>query len=378
MTRTPERDVDLALILNYYSPYVSGLTNVARDIAEALVERNWRVRVITTCHDPDLPPTEVMHGVEVERAKLLAKIGKGPVSPQFVRRAIAATGHAAVANLHLPMLEAGVIARFSRAPVVATYQCDVSPPKGVLNQLQRLAIDMSSRTAIRRSTAVVVTSDDYAKHSRMWPHLRGRTVAVAPPCHDRGAGRPRYRDGEGFHIGFLGRIVEEKGIEYLVDAMRGMDGPDLRLLIGGEFSAVAGGSVIERVRARMNGDLRIRLLGFLSEAELGDFYASIDAFALPSVNPFEAFGIVQAEAMMAGVPVLASNLPGVRVPVQETEFGILAEPADVAGIRRGLVELRDRQWNRSEGAKRARAAFSLAAAVNAYEELLDSARSAPS
>lgn len=365
------------MILNYYAPYVSGLTNVARDVAEALVHRNWRVQVVTTRHDQVLAPTEIMNGVEVHRARVLTRIGKGPISPDFVRQAIAATGHAAVANVHLPMLEAGVITRFSRTPVVATYHCDVSLPPGPFNDAQRLAIDASSRMSLRRSASVVVTSDDYAQHSRLWPQLSGRTVAIPPPCHDRGGGRPRYRDGKGFHIGFLGRIVEEKGIEYLVEAVRSIDDPDLRLLIGGEFSAVAGGSIIDRVRACIDGDGRIRLLGFLTEPQIADFYASLDAFALPSVNPFEAFGIVQVEAMMCGVPVLASNLPGVRVPVQETGFGRIAEIRDVEGIRRGLMEIRGQQWDRDDRAKRARTAFSLPSVVDAYEEVFCLARRRP-
>ncbi|MBA3295153.1 MAG: glycosyltransferase family 4 protein [Geodermatophilaceae bacterium] len=372
MTAHRDRDTDLLLILNYYSPYVSGLTNVARDVAEALAKRDWRVRVVATQHEPDLPPSEVVNGVAVERARVLTTIGKGPISPEFIRRAIAFTDRAAVVNVHLPMLEAGVITRFSRAPVVASYHCDVSLPPGWLNDVQRLAIDASSRATLHRSAAVVVTSDDYAEHSRLWPQLNGRTVAIPPPCHDRGAGMARYRDGGGFHVGFLGRIVEEKGVEFLVDAVRGIDDPQLRLLIGGEFTTVAGGSVIERIRGRIAGDQRIKLLGFLADHEIADFYASLDAFALPSVNPFEAFGIVQVEAMMRGVPVLASNLPGVRVPVQETGHGVIAEVRDVAGIRRGLLALCDRTWDRTGGARRARTAFSLDAVVDAYEEVFQS------
>ncbi|MBA3339789.1 MAG: glycosyltransferase family 4 protein [Geodermatophilaceae bacterium] len=372
MRRRHDHTTDLALVLNYYAPYVSGLTNVARDIAEALVNRDWRVRVITTRHDAELPPREVLNGVEVERATVLTTIGKGPVSPQFVYRAVAATRDCRAVNLHLPMLEAGIISRWSQAPVIATYHCDVSLPPGRVNDIQRAAIDGSSRSALRRSDAMVVTSNDYAEHSRLWPQLSRGAVAIPPPCHQRPGGLPRYRDGEGFHIGFLGRIVEEKGIEFLVDAVRGIDDSGLRLLIAGEFSAVAGGSVIARVRDRIDGDSRIRLLGFLSDEELADFYAALDAFALPSINPFEAFGIVQVEAMLSGVPVLASNLPGVRVPVQQTGFGVLAEIKNVAGIRRGLLELRDRTWNAADGIAQAQSAFSVDAVIDSYEAVLES------
>jgi len=47
----------------------------------------------------------------------------------------------------------------------------------------------------------------------------------------------------------------------------------------------------------------------------------LDAFCFPSLNSFEAFGIAQVEALLAGIPVLTSDLPGVRVPVRMTGMG---------------------------------------------------------
>ena len=367
---------DLLMALNYYTPYVSGLTNAARDVAEGLAARGARVRVVTTRHDPALPAREEINGVAVQREPVLASIGKGVISPGYVRAAIAATRHARVVNLHLPMLEAGPIARLSAAPVVLTYQCDVSLPPGAVNQAQRVAIDASSRAAMRRAQAIGVTSDDYARHSRLWPAMEGKTVAIPAPCQLREGGRPTYRDGAGLHVGFLGRIVEEKGIEYLVDGFLALDDPDARLLIGGDFEKVAGGSVVERVRRKIGGDPRIKLLGYIADADLDDLYASIDVFALPSVNAFEAFGIVQVEAMMAGVPALASNMPGVRVPVERTGFGVVVEPRDAASITAGLAKLRDEPLDRENGRRRARELYALDRVLDAYAEVFERARAA--
>jgi glycosyltransferase involved in cell wall biosynthesis len=373
MTRDRRPD-DLLMALNYYSPYVSGLTNAARDVAEGLAARGARVRVITTRHDRELPRAEEINGVHVEREPVLASLGKGVISPAYVRSAVAATRHARVVNLHLPMLEAGPITRLSAAPVVLTYQCDVSLPPGLVNGLQSKAIDASSRAAMRRAHSVGVTSNDYAEHSRLWPAMQGKTVAIPAPCRLRTGGRPTYRDGAGLHVGFLGRIVEEKGIEYLVDGFLALDDPDARLLIGGDFEKIAGGSVVERVRQKIGGDSRIRMLGFIADENLADLYASIDVFALPSVNAFEAFGIVQVEAMMAGVPALASNMPGVRVPVERTGFGVVVEPRDVESLRAGLARLRDEPLDRRGGAERARALYGLDSALDSYAEVFERAR----
>ena len=359
------------IALTYYTPYVSGLTNAARDLAEGLAERGKRVRVITTRHDASLPAEEVINGVRVTRTPVLAKFGKGAISPTFTKAVVDASRNAKVLNLHLPMLEAGPAAKLAKCPVVVTYQCDVSLPPGAINKAQGAVVDASSRLAMKQSAAVTVTSEDYARHSRMWPSIAPKMVEVPPPCRPVPAGQPSYRDGDGLHVGFLGRIVEEKGVEFLVDGFRALDDPDARLLIGGDFGAVAGGSVIDRVRRHIAGDSRIKLLGFVPDEKLGDFYASLDVFALPSVNAFEAFGIVQVVGMLNGVPALASDMPGVRIPVRETGFGRLVRVGDAADITAGLLELRKNPPDRDKGVAAAQERYSVPAVLDAFQELFD-------
>lgn len=358
--------------LTYYSPYVSGLTDAARLVAQELAARGHRVVVATTQHDPHLPPREEVAGVAVCRAPVVARIGKGVVAPGLPGLVRRLSRSADVVNLHLPLLEAGVLAvAAAPRPVVTTYQCDVDLPPGLVHDLQVRAIDASSRVALARSAAVAVSSADYAGTSRLAGSL-SRAVSIAPPTLRRSGGLPAYRETAGPHVGFLGRLVEEKGVEHLVDAFRTLDDPDARLLIGGDYTRVAGGSVVERVRARMGDDPRIRLLGFLPDERLPDFYASLDAFVLPSVNSLEAFGIVQVEAMMAGVPVVASDLPGVRVPVRRTGFGAIARPGDAADIARALRSVLTDRPDRAAGAAAAAAAYGIGATSDAYEALFAS------
>ena len=369
---------DLTVALNYYAPYVSGLTDTARVVAEGLAARGWRVCVVAARHDPELAPRARVGGVDVLRTPVAARIGKGVVSPLLPVTAARVARRSSVLNLHMPMLEAGAITRLAGGtPLVATYQCDVSLPPGLLNQLQVAAVDASSRVALTRARVVVPSSDDYASSSRLWTAMQGRTTVISPPTQDRRGGQATYRETLGQHVGFLGRIVEEKGLEFLVDGFLAVARPEDRLLIGGDYTKVAGGSVIAKVRSHTAGDQRVRFLGFLPDQALPDFYASLDVFALPSVNSLEAFGIVQVEAMMTGVPAIASDLPGVRTPIRATDFGIVVAPRDPSSIGEALVRLREQPLDRAAGAERARAEYGVAATIEGYEQVFRSLGAGP-
>lgn len=366
---------DLTVALTYYEPYISGLTHTARSIAEGMVERGWRVAVVAAQHEPDLPTRETIAGVDVYRSPVLMRVNRGFVAPRYPALAIRLARNSSAMLLNLPMAEAALVsAACGRTPVVSMVHIDLYlPPSRFSRTLMRLS-DFTSRVAIRRSAAVVAYSQDQALASQLWPDMqRRRFTPIAAPCLDRRDGQPRYRETRALHVGFLGRVVEEKGIQYLVRAFQRITDPDARLLIAGNYHAVAGGSNLADIQAEIAGDSRIRVLGELRGKEVDDFYASIDVFALPSVA--ESFGIVQAEAMMCGIPSVTTDLPGGRYPVTATGFGRVIPPRDPVALEKAILELADttQEW-RDIKAKEAREQFSLAACLDAYEALFISLR----
>ncbi|WP_016698812.1 glycosyltransferase family 4 protein [Actinoalloteichus spitiensis] len=370
---SPAVDYDLCVAVNYYAPYVSGLTEVARVVAEGLAERGWRVAVVAARHDPALPLRERLGGVDVHRTPVVATVGRGTVSPSFASTVRRVARRSRLLHLHLPMLEsAAVLVPRLRVPVVSTYHIDLWLPPGLVNRIATGVVRRSVRTALRRSTAVVVNSEDQARHSEQWATLSAaRLTAIPAPCLDRSGGEPGYRETTGPHIGFLGRMVPDKGLEYLVRAFGEIEDPDARLLLGGDYETVAGGSVIGMVRAAAARDDRIRVLGLLRGREINDFYSSVDVFALPSVA--ESFGIAQAEAMMCGVPSVTTDLPGGRFPVLATGMGEIVPPRDVPALREAL--LGTLAWDaatREAGRDRARQEFGLESCLDRYENLFRS------
>ena len=124
---------------------------MARDIAEGLAARGRTVTVVTSHFDSGLPLEEEINGVRVLRAPVLARVGRGVISPQLVALGRRTLGGPGSASLQLPMLEAGAIAAGLRTPLVSTYHCDVTLPPGLVNDVQRVVVDASNRLAMRRS-----------------------------------------------------------------------------------------------------------------------------------------------------------------------------------------------------------------------------------
>jgi glycosyltransferase involved in cell wall biosynthesis len=142
-------------------------------------------------------------------------------------------------------------------------------------------------------------------------------------------------------VGFLGRFVEEKGIDVLLDAvpMVLQRLPNTRFLLAGDYSSVAGGSQYHLLQDRLKAlEDHVEVLGPLSEEGLFPFYRSLDVFVLPSVNAYESFGMVQVEAMKSGVPVIASDLRGVRIPVRKTGNGCVVPPGNPRELANAIVE----------------------------------------
>jgi glycosyltransferase involved in cell wall biosynthesis len=80
-------------------------------------------------------------------------------------------------------------------------------------------------------------------------------------------------------------------------------------------------------------------LGNLDPIEMAAFYPNLNVLTVPSLNSTEAFGLVQIEAMMNGVPCVPSALPGVRQPVMMHGMGQVAKIGDSADLADSILEV---------------------------------------
>jgi glycosyltransferase involved in cell wall biosynthesis len=125
--------------------------------------------------------------------------------------------------------------------------------------------------------------------------------------------------GEGERIlVFVGRLVREKGVEVLLEAMPEVLAahPEAKLVVAGGGWR---GHLEERARA-LGVSQKVAFAGFVPEEELPWLYAVAEVAVYPSL--YEPFGIVALEAMAAGVPVVTSDAGGLREVVRHGETGL--------------------------------------------------------
>ena len=173
-----------------------------------------------------------------------------------------------------------------------------------------------------------------------------RTIRLFQPA----ASRPERP----FTIGFIGRIVPEKGVAILLKAAAELDG-DWRLRL------VGGGSALAEMRALAAslgiGD-RLSIVGQLPSADLPAQYHKLDALVLPSLtrrNWKEQFGRVLVEAMASGLPAIGSDSGA--IPSVLGAAGLVVPEGDAAALARALRALRDQPARRAELIRKGRARF---------------------
>ncbi|WP_019634463.1 glycosyltransferase family 4 protein [Actinomadura atramentaria] len=347
----------IGIVCPYTWNVPGGVQQHVRDLAEALIGYGHGVSVITPADDDaQLPPYVVSAGraVPVPYNGSVARLAFGFLSASRVRRWIH-DGAFDVLHVHEPAAPSlGLLACWAAAgPIVGTFHASYEKSRVVSVTAPIL------RSALEKITGRIAVSE--AARTTLVEHLGGDAVLIP-----NGVATARYATaeplpgwpGDGGALGFLGRMDEpRKGLQVLLRAFEtlGRERPGLRLLVAGPGDA-------DDVLARVPADLRSRVvvLGLVSEEDKVRAYHSVDAFVAPNLGG-ESFGIVLAEAMSAGAPILASDIEAFDHVLRGGRAGVLFPTGDAAALAAAAGALLD------DPARRERLSAAARAAVRAYD-----------
>ena len=320
----------------YYAPHRGGIETVVETLCRG--ERPAADTQALVLNRANQTIEETLHDVPVRRVARIATLGSvsvAPTLPLWLSRA-----DADVIVLHEPnpmALLAYAIAR-PRVPLVIWFHCQVIRPK-----LQyKVFYEPLLQFAFRRAVRIVVASPPMVD---LPPLARFKKKCTVIPF---GLERARYRlsgvtasrvqairaNVKSPIVLFVGRLVPYKGVDVLLDAIKGLDATTV---IVGE-----GPCRVSLMAKAVDSGLsdRVRFVGDISDAELLAWYHACDVFVLPSVTRQEAFGMVQLEAMLCGHPVISTELQtGTSWVNQHERTGIVVKPNNVSELRGALERL---------------------------------------
>jgi phosphatidylinositol alpha-mannosyltransferase len=300
------------------------------ELALALQHLGHEVSVLTPAEDDsDLPPYVVSTGkpVSVSYNGSVARVALGPVSTRRVRRWLR-EGDFDVLHVHEPASPSlsALAVWAARGPIVATWHSAITRSRALQ------AAYWLAQMILEKVSGRIAVSE--AARKTLVDHMGGDAVLIP-----NGVDCARFASGErlpdvptdGRTLFFIGRIDEpRKGLQVLLAALPAIlaGHPDVRLL-------VAGPGDVDEVRAALEPKVadRVIFLGRVSEEDKVRAFHTADLYVAPHTGG-ESFGIVLAEAMASGTPVLASDLDAFRRVLDDGRAGTLFELGDAADLAR--------------------------------------------
>jgi len=254
------------------------------------------------------------------------------LSPLAVRRVAAALADFAphVVHVHEPLAPMASLAAAALGPhpVVGTFHAWAPS-----DRLYRLSSPLTRRIAARLDARIAVSpaAQQFAAGALRLPLGAFRVIpnGIDEQAFATAAPLPELADSQRPLLLFVGRLEPRKGLDV---AIRGFlrlraSSPRVRLCVVGD------GPERSRAQAMVPPSIRpdVLFVGRVDDADLARYHASADVFLAPATSG-ESFGIVLLEAMAAGLPVIASDIPGYRTIVKDGRQGRLVPPRDAFAL----------------------------------------------
>jgi len=367
--------LEIVQITKYYPPYFGGIPNYVQLLCEELMKQH---RVTVLASNTSYSRHEEVDGnlrvIRLPRLMELRSTALCPTLPWELGRL-----HADIIHLHFPDPMAHLAFWLARPPgkLVVSWHGDITR-QSLLLRLYRGFLN----GVFRRANALVVGAPTFRDGSALLEAVRDRCAVIPYGIDPRRFELTesvqsrlvdlRQRYGER-GILFVGRLIHYKGLEFLLQAMQGLDA---RLFVAGSGYL---DSRLRRQATELGIQGKVEFLGEVSQEVLVAHLHACALLVLPSINRSESYGIVQLEAMACRKPVVSTDLPtGVPWVNQDGRTGIVVPPRDAKALGVAIQRLLDnadlRQQYGEAGRRRVESEFSNELHVNRmlalYEEVL--------
>ncbi|GGL68223.1 glycosyltransferase [Halocalculus aciditolerans] len=316
----------------YYYPDKGGIEQVIQTLAEGAADRGHDANVVAAASG--WRGGSFKHnGVDVTKSGEMAQMMGVPAAPTYPLKLRRAAQSADVVHHHLPNpLDVGSSFILNHDGVdIVTYHSDIVRQSEFLRAYRPIL-----RKFLKSVDGIITTSPQLRENSSILKEFQEKTTVIP-----LGIDLEQYRPDEiqSYDIDkpvvlFVGRLNYYKGVEYLVRAAAQINA---RVVIVGDGDRRES---LEELTTELGVDDCVSFEGKVSEQSLKRWYKTADVFALPSIEPSEAFGVVQLEAMAFETPVVNTDLPtGVPWVSKDGETGFTIHSSSSEQLSEALRKL---------------------------------------
>jgi glycosyltransferase involved in cell wall biosynthesis len=355
----------------FYPPHMGGMETHLQNLVAGISD-SLSVQVIVAS-DSRRRSVDQLDGARIIRVPTFGVLASMPITPTLPWELLKV--RPALMQVHVPNPGAAfaiVVARY-HGPLIVMHQSDTLGRKF----LKRLC-DPFVNAMMNRADRIIVASQRYLDSSAELAPFRQKCqvipMGITPKKESENCKKESAKIVQKYGpkiILAVGRMVAYKGFRYLLEAMQMVDAT--LLLIGtGPLEAE-----LKQSARDLGVDHKVKFLGKVDN--LQKYYRASLVFVLPSISRAEAFGLVQLEAMAAGIPVVNTNLDsGVPEVSVNRITGFTVPPKDAVSLARAVNTLLNdealRQKMGEAGRKRICQEFNLKLMIERtmklYEEIL--------
>lgn len=247
-------------------------------------------------------------------------------------------------HVYLPTILAAFYSKlFKKTFILTQHNIFVQYKNPLFRHLQTLADNTLGKFSLSRASRIITVSHESKKYVRsilkkgreITVSYNGVDVARFKPQKNKTILKKKLSIDAKFVCLTVRRITFKNGVDTILQAANDLKkNKDILFLIGGR------GPDADKVQKYItaNNLQNVRLLGFVSETELAEYYAASDLFILPSKSG-EGFPLAVLEAFASGIPVIATRSGGHVEVIEKDKTGYIVEPDDYKGISRKISDL---------------------------------------
>jgi glycosyltransferase involved in cell wall biosynthesis len=317
-------------------PSEGGIEIFTADLLEYLNKNNVKADLL--CFD-NVSGIKKWNNFSCYACKLNLELNSAPFSFDYIKNFIKIAKNYDIIHVHSPNPLAETLSLFINKPIIVHWHSDI-----IRQKISYIFYKPIQQRFLKKAKKIIVTSSQYLEASQQLKDHKDKAIVI--PSGLKKERLFKENDSKEFEkikekikgkkvVLSIGRLVDYKGFEYLIEAAKFLDEEFLVIIIGN-------GPLYNKLREKIEKEKvngKVMLLGKIEN--INPFLASCDVFCLPSIDRREAFGLVLVEALAFGKPLITTNVygSGMNYVNVNNETGLVVESKNAKAIAEAIKKI---------------------------------------